>query len=60
MGLFHHHGGIESEYVTHFRIDHGNREANLAWDLRDEHGRDVAVIPLAARLRGRRNGPHGR
>ena len=44
MGLFHHHGGIESEFITHFRIDHGVPEADLTWDLRDEHGRDVAVF----------------
>ena len=44
MGLFHHHSGIESEYITHFRVDHGNREADLTWDLRDQHGRDVVVF----------------
>jgi hypothetical protein len=47
MGLFHHHAGIESEYITHFHIAHGDREAGLAWDLRDGDTREIAVFRSA-------------
>jgi hypothetical protein len=42
--LFHHHSGIESQYVTHFHTRQGDRSVGLAWDLRDKRPREVAVF----------------
>jgi len=42
--LFHHHSGIDSEYITHFHITHGDHAAGLAWDLRDRRPREVMVF----------------
>ncbi len=44
MGLVHHAGRVEGEYVTHFHAGHGNGWAVLAWDLRHTAPRDVMVL----------------
>jgi len=44
MSLFHHHPGIESQYLTHFHVKQGNHTAGLAWDLRDAQPREVTVF----------------
>ncbi len=44
MNLFHHDGGIESQYITHFHARQGDRTAGLAWDLRDKQAREVIVF----------------
>jgi len=45
--LFHHHSGVESQYITHFHVGHGDRAAGLAWDLRDGQAREVMVFRSA-------------
>jgi len=45
--LFHHHSGIESQYITHFHAGHGDHAAGLAWDLRDGQAREVMVFRSA-------------
>jgi hypothetical protein len=47
MSLFHHHGGIDSEYITHFHVSHGDQSAGLAWNLRDGEPREVMVFRSA-------------
>ena len=44
MSLFHHRSGIDSEHVVHFHVSHGDHAAGLAWDLRDETPREIAVF----------------
>jgi hypothetical protein len=44
MGLFHHQTGIESEYITHFHISHGDHAVGLAWNMRDGAPREVMVF----------------
>jgi hypothetical protein len=44
MALFHHHSGAESEYITRFHISHGDYEATLAWDQRDDRERAIMVF----------------
>lgn len=47
MTLFHHHGGIESEYITQFHIRQGDRAASLSWSLRDSQPREVLIFQSA-------------
>ncbi len=44
MSVFHHHSGIDTQYITHFHVRQGDRSAGLAWDLRDKKPREVLVF----------------
>jgi hypothetical protein len=47
MTLFHHHGGIDSQYITQFHIRQGDRAAGLSWRLRDRQPREVLIFQSA-------------
>ncbi len=47
MTLFHHHGGIDGEYITQFHIRQGDRSASLSWRLRDSQPREVLIFQSA-------------
>ena len=44
MTPFHHHGGIDTQYISRFQIRQGDRSAGLSWEMRDGDGQPREVL----------------